>query len=469
MRTTPSGLDRLMTELDRRYRRRTRRSWEVHRRAEKLMVGGGSHNLRLFSPYPFCVIKAKGPTVIDLDRNSYIDYWQGHYANILGHNPAVIQREMVRHHRQDSLHTGFEGRDQVELAEKLLRLLGWRDCRVRFTTSGTLATMYTVMLSMAATGRDRVLKIGGGWHGASPFLLKGIKYHSPGGFTRTDSAGIPPEILRKTLITRFNDEDDLARILKKEGDRIACFILEPFIGVGGFFAADPSYLRLARTLTEKYGIMLIFDEIISGFRFCPSGVQKLYGIQPDLSTFGKVIGGGHAVSAVVGRREILEKCRSRQAAEDRVFFEGGTFSAHSEYMKAGGVMLDYLARNAGRVYPRLSRSGAELRREITRVFEEQGIDVLCTGQGNGVVPDGSLFMVHFPRKKIDRLTPEKLWDPKYSDFRLKEEVLRLALAAEGVHVVHGGGAISLAHQKRDLDETVAAYGRIARLFKKYLY
>ena len=465
----PTGLNRLIADLDRRYRRRTRRSLEVHRRAQKLMVGGGSHNLRLFSPYPFCVTKAKGPAVFDLDRNSYIDYWQGHYANILGHNPDIIQREMIRHHRQDSLHTGFEGRDQIELAGKLLRLLGWSDCRVRFTTSGTLATMYSVMLSMAATGRDRILKIGSGWHGASPFLLKGIKFHAPDGFSLPDSAGIPPEILNKTLITRFNDEDDLRRVMRADGDRIACFILEPFIGVGGFFPAAPSYLRLARRLTEKHGALLIFDEIISGFRFCPSGVQKLYGVQPDLSTFGKVIGGGHAVSAVVGRREILEQCRSQQAPEDRVFFEGGTFSAHSEYMRAGCVMLDYLDRNAGRVYPKLARSGAELRRGVTRVFAEQGIEVLCTGEGNGSVPGGSLFMVHFPKKKIGRLTPEQLWDPAVSDYRLKEELLRLALVAEGVHVVHGGGAVSLAHRKMDLDETVAAYGRVARLFKKFLF
>jgi glutamate-1-semialdehyde 2,1-aminomutase len=128
-----------------------------------------------------------------------------------------------------------------------------------------------------------------------------------------------------------------------------------------------------------------------------------------------------------------------------------------------------LDRNAGRVYPKLARSGAGLRRGVTRVFAEQGIEVLCTGEGNGSVPGGSLFMVHFPKKKIGRLTPEQLWDPAVSDYRLKEELLRLALVAEGVHVVHGGGAVSLAHRKMDLDETVAAYGRVARLFKKFLF
>jgi glutamate-1-semialdehyde 2,1-aminomutase len=468
LNATNQPIGRLMAELERRYRRRTPRSLEVHRRAEKVMVGGGSHNLRLFPPYPFCVTRAKGPMVVDLDGNTYLDYWQGHYANILGHNPPLIQKEMIRHHREDSLHTGFEGRDQIELAEMLIRLLGWKDCRVRFTTSGTLATMYTVMLAMAATGRGRVLKIGGGWHGASPFLLKGIKYHTPGGFGRSDSAGIPPAILRQTLVTRFNDEEDLARVLKRHGDRIAAFILEPFIGVGGFFPASPSYLRLARSLTEKYGIVLVFDEIISGFRFCPSGVQRLYGVQPDLSTFGKVIGGGHAVAAVLGRRDILEQCRGGKAAEDRVFFEGGTFSAHSEYMRAGCVMLRHLVENASRIYPRLAAAGARLRREIAANFAARGIEVLCTGEGNEAVPGGSLFMVHFPRRKQGRLSPDDLWNPAVSDVRLKEEVLKLALLVEGVNVVHGGGAVSLAHTDSDLDITVAAYDRAARLIKKYL-
>ena len=469
MNATTANIDRLMAELDRRYRARTRKSLEVNRRAQKVMVGGGSHNLRLFRPYPFFVTRAKGPNVVDIDRNTYIDYWQGHYANILGHNPAIIQDEMVRHHREDSLHTGFEGRDQIDLAEMLLELSGWKDCRVRFTTSGTLATMYTVMLSTAATGRDMVLKVGGGWHGASPMLLKGVKYHVPGGFNQTDSAGIPPALLKKTLVTRFNDEEDLARVMKRYGDRIACFILEPFIGVGGFFAASPSYLKLARALTRRHGVVLIFDEIISGFRFCPGGVQKLYGIEPDLSTFGKVIGGGHAVAAVLGRRAILEQCRSDQAAEDRVFFEGGTFSAHSEYMRAGLVMVKHLARNAGRIYPRLTESGTRLRSRIARVFGDRGIEALCTGQGNGIVPDGSLFMVHFPRKDLRRLSPEDLWDPALSYVRLKEEVLKLALLVEGVHVVHGGGAASAAHGPADIERTIAAYDETAKLFRKYLF
>lgn len=468
MKATEEKILKLVGELDRRYRARTKKSLDVYLRARKVMVGGGSHNLRLFSPYPFCLVKAKGPNVFDLDRNGYIDYWQGHYANILGHNPGIIQKEMIRHHQADSLHTGFESRDQIELAEILLRLAGEKDCLVRFTTSGTLATMYSVILAMGATGRDIILKIGGGWHGASPFLLKGIKFHSPGGFHRPDSAGIPAGLLKKTLITRFNDEEDLTRIMKTKGDRIAGFILEPYIGVGGFFPASPAYLKLARSLTHKHGVVLIFDEIISGFRFCPSGVAKLYGIQPDLTTFGKVIGGGHAVSAVLGRREILERCGGAAAAKDRVLFSGGTFSAHSEYMRAGVIMLEHLAANAGRIYPRLAASGIRLRREIARVFEAQGVDAFCTGQGNEVVPDGSLFAVHFPRKKIRRLSPEALWDPALSEVRLKEEILRLALVVEGVHVVHGGGAVSAAHESQDLDATIAAYGETARLFRKYL-
>jgi glutamate-1-semialdehyde 2,1-aminomutase len=172
-----SEIERMIATLEDRYKERTRKSFRVFQRAEKVMVKGGSHSLRLYSPYPFFIRKASGAHVIDLDGNDYIDYWQGHYANILGHNPDIRAAGPAgRGPGTDSLHTGFEVETQVELAELLLERIGWPGHKVRFTTSGTLATMYAVMLAQGATGRDEVLKVGGGWHGASPFLLKGVKF-----------------------------------------------------------------------------------------------------------------------------------------------------------------------------------------------------------------------------------------------------------------------------------------------------
>jgi glutamate-1-semialdehyde 2,1-aminomutase len=463
------GFDRLRSHLVREYEKKTALSRAIFRRAEKVMVAGGSHTIRLWRPYPFFAASAAGPTVRDVDGNTYIDYWQGHYANILGHNPRPIRSKIAASLERGALHTGFEARHQIELAEALVLGLGGGDGKVRFTTSGTLATMYAVMLAQGLTGRDHVLKVGGGWHGASPYLLKGVKYHPGKGFEERESAGLLDDIVRRTLITRFNDPDDLRKVIDEHGSRIACFIVEPFLGVGGFIAASRAYLELARRLTAKHGILLIFDEIISGFRFRPGGIQTLYGIRPDLTTLGKIIGGGHAVAAVVGPREIMEECERGRGGGDRVYFEGGTFSAHAEYMKAGLVMLGYLAGHARTLYPRLARSGERLRRGIERVFAEAGIVARCTGAGNEVTGESSLFMVHFPRiPGMACETPEDVHDVRRSDIAMREDLLKLALLVNGVNIVHGGGAVSAAHGPKEIEATIAAYAEAARLFKKYL-
>jgi glutamate-1-semialdehyde 2,1-aminomutase len=459
-------IDKLLADIEARYKIKTRKSRTLFHRAGKVMVRGGSHNLRLWHPYPFFVDRAEGAYVYDGDGNLYIDFWQGHYANILGHNPPLIRRGIEKK-ASASLHTGFEGEEQIELAELLLNQLGYKRHKLRFTTSGTLAAMYAIMLAKAFTKRALVLKIGGGWHGASPHLLKGVKFRKIEGYKAADSAGLGNCVLDEVLITKFNDGQDLARVLRKHGSRIACLIMEPFLGVGGFLPSSREYLELARQLTRKFGILLVFDEVISGFRFCPSAVQTLYGVQPDLTTFGKLIGGGHAVAAVVGRNEIMDACGGENANASRVFFEGGTFSGHAEYMRAGLLMLRHLRDHGEKVYPMIGDAGETLRKGIEKAFRERGIAAVCTGGPAAAVKQSSLFMVHFPLKEGPYEKPEDVWDPSRSDVRLREEALKLALAVRGVHVVHGGGAVSSAHTKRDIDRTIEAYADAADLFRRY--
>ncbi|MGB9906331.1 MAG: aspartate aminotransferase family protein, partial [Candidatus Saccharicenans sp.] len=420
-------MKKLFSYLESQYQKKTTRSAALFRRASRVMVRGGSHSLRLWRPYPFFLNSAHGAEVVDVDGNRYLDYWQGHYANILGHNPEVIRRQVEPHFSRGAFHTGFESLPQLELAEKIIDSLGQRGLKVRFTTSGTLAATYAVMLAMGYTGREYVLKVGGGWHGASPYLLKGVKYHPGSGFRSADSAGLPSDFSRKVLVTRFNDAQHLSDVFRRHGPKLAAFILEPFIGVGGFLFCSREYLELARKLADEYGVVLIFDEIISGFRFCPSGLQKIYGIKPDISLFGKLIGGGQAVSAVVGRTEIMEGCDRPKATGLRVQFEGGTFSSHEEYMRAGLAMLDYLEENQARVYPYLGEQAERLRRGIEKVFRDEGLEAICTGYGNELVKDSSFFMVNFPQKKIAYRSPEDLWNPGRSSVVLREEALKLAL------------------------------------------
>jgi len=466
-------IERFVEILERRYKARTPGSARLFRRAEKVMIRGGSHTLRLPSPYPFFVRSAAGAYVVDVDGNEVLDFWQGHFANLLGHNPPVLREASLPKGpgsgpdpTDDSLHTGFEVEAQIELAELLLRQIGWKNHKVRFTTSGTLATMYAVMLAQGWTGRDEILKVGGGWHGASPHLLKGVKYDPDLGFQKIESAGVPAEFGKRILTTRFNDSDDLERIIRKRGDRIACFILEPFLGAGGFLAATPEYLANARRLTAEHGLVLILDEIISGFRFGPTGLQRIYGIEPDLSTFGKVIGGGHAVAAVVGKSEILDCIQTPPPNRARVHFSGGTFSAHPQYMRAGAATLRYLVQNAASIYPRIGAMGERLRNGIEEAFEAEGFRARCTGGGNAVLRGSSLFALNFPLTAHGFTNAEDVWNPQRSNIRLKEDVIRLALMTLGVHVVHGGGAVSAAHQDADIDRAIEAYAEAARLFKR---
>lgn len=451
------------------FARKSQKSKELYERARKCMVQGGSHNLRLWSPYSFVISSAKGAIVKDVDGNEYIDYWQGHYANILGHNPDILNEESILAHKQGCLHTGFEDEWEIKLAELILDTLGHKDWRIRFTTSGTLANTYACMLAFSYAGRDMILKVGGGWHGSTPYLLKGVKFYKDKGFEAIESQGIAEEFGQKIIITRFNDPEDLENKIKKFGDKIACFILEPFIGAGGFIPGDKEYLKLARELTEEKGIILIFDEIISGFRFCANALHKYFGIEPDLVTFGKIIGGGHAVSAVAGKKEIMELCKDGVPKERKVKFEGGTYSSHPEYMMSGYTLLKYLIDNEKDIYPKIGSLGKILRDGIERAFERVNIPVRCSGGSEDENLPSSFFMPNFFKKETREIkAPEDVQNEEIVDLNLKERILKIFLVNKGIHVIHGGGAISYAHSEEHIKKTISVFEEFADFLKKHL-
>lgn len=458
---------RLLEELVCAYRRKHRKSERFFARASRYQVKGGSHNLRLFDPFPFYDVEARGSRVKDVDGNEYIDYWQGHFANILGHNPPLVTEALAETFRNgQGLATGFPGCFQRELAELILKSV--KADKIRFTTSGTLSTMYAVMLAMAATKRSMVMKAGGGWHGAQPFLLKGITTYAHG-FDRVESAGLPPGTDSLTVVTRFNDIDDLEAKFKEYGDRLACLIIEPFMGAGGFILSKPEYLRRVRELTQARGCLLIFDEVVSGFRFHAGGVQTLYGIQPDLSVFGKAIGGGMPVSAVAGKEEIMALCGTEVAPEQKVKFEGGTFSAHPASMLSGLIYLRHLDEHQNEVYPRIGKLGDKVRRTIEGIFAVQGFHVRCTGYPNAVVKTSSLVGVHFMNEPVDKIeSPEQVWNQDLCDIEVREKIFKLAMLREGINIFHGFGAISAAHTEEDIQASIDAVERVARKWKRSL-
>ncbi len=450
----------LWTRLVEKYESRAPKSRTHSQEASRFQVRGGSHNLRLFEPFPFFDEQCSGSKVVDLDGNVYVDFWQGHYANILGHNPPEVIEPLIRELRGGrGLQTGFPGSLQLELAKKLSLRTGAE--RVRFTTSGSLATLYSVMLSRAFTKRSLVLKIGGGWHGAQPYLLKGVTAYTDG-LGQVESSGLHPSISEETLTTKFNDTAQLEQVFQEFGEQIACFILEPFMGEGGFLFADEDYLERARELTSEWGALLILDEIIAGFRFCPSSLASLYGIQPDLSTFGKVLGGGMPLTAVAGRADVLELANTNQGHPKQVKFEGGTYSGHPASVLAAIALLDYLSEHSDEIYPRIHRLAERARSQIPGIFERAGIRSVVTGGPSGPVSQSSMAVIHFPIQEDTPISsPEVVWNPETSDVQLREKILRLALANEGFHVVHGFGSVSTRHTEEEVDAFLSAAETVA--------
>jgi glutamate-1-semialdehyde 2,1-aminomutase len=458
----------LLAELAEAYTRRSPRSKALNERALKVQVDGGSHALRLLDPFPPRIVSARGAWLKDEDGHDLLDFWQGHVANILGHNPAVITSVLAQAFSAGwGLQTGFTDQLQIETAEILCRQTGAE--RVRFTTSGSLATMYAILLARAFTGRNLVMKVGGGWHGAQPWALKGIDFHAGAahGLEQVESDGVPVSVTEKVIVTGFNNPEKLRGHFREFGDRLACFIVEPFIGVGGFAPATREYLQTARELAHQYGAVLVFDEVISGFRFHAGSVGALYGIQPDLTTFGKIIGGGMPVSALAGRADIMALVG--RSTGSRVKFSGGTYSAHPASLLAAKTLMSYLVDHQSEIYPYLGMLGEKARQVMTAAFREAGVYTWSTGHGNEALPGSSMFMLHFPYEEGAQLNwPDDWLDPSVCDITLAHRVMDLALLLEGVFVLHSHGAVSRAHTEEDLEFLGKACRQVARRIKPYL-
>jgi len=456
----------LLGELIENYKLKHRKSEERFKKANQFQIKGGSHNIRLFAPFPFYDVHSNGSKVTDIDGNTYIDFWQGHFGNVLGHNPRVVLDVLLDYFQQgQGLATGFPSHYQKELAELILKRIGGD--KIRFTTSGTLSTMYAILLAKAFTKRELVMKVGGGWHGAQPFVLKGISVYK-NGLNQIESAGLSSELDSTTIMTKFNDVEDLKEKFNTFGERTACLIIEPFIGAGGFIFAQKEYLKKARELTNQYNAVLIFDEVVSGFRFHAGGVQSLYGIKPDLSVFGKAIGGGMPVSAVAGKGELMELCNPEIGFERIVKFEGGTFSAHPASMLAGVTFLKYLIEHEKEIYPKIGLLGAKVRKEIEEIFSTYGFFVKCTGGDDTITKNSSIVGVHFVKKNVERIIyPEEVWNPEVCDFELREKIFKLSMLDEGFYIFHGYGAISAAHTEDEIQASLDAVERIAKKWTKY--
>lgn len=432
------------------YRFKTPRSEKLFRRAKEVMPGGISHGIHYFPPYPFFIKEAKGSKVRDADGNEYVDLWMGNYTHILGHRPQVIVRAIEKQ-LKEGIHWGIVYEKQIEWAERIRELVPSAEM-VRFCCSGTEATMYAVRLSRAFTGRKIILKIAGGWHGPNPDLSLGIKMP----YEREESLGLLPELQQYTKTIPFNDLDGSLAIIHKNRKDLAGIILEPVVGEGGFTPATKEYLQMLRTETKKWGALLIFDEVISCFRVALGGAQERFKITPDLTTLGKITGGGLPVGALVGKREILEKTSPEKKSMkwERILIGGGTFSGHPLTAAAGVAMLGYLRDHRQEVYPVLESKGEKVRKGIQEALDREGLNAVVTGIG-------SLFQTHFPFRKGKTLnSPHSI--NRLTDIEKREVEFRIRMLTKGIHVMHGGGSLTLAHSDEDIKKIIKAAREVGR-------
>ena len=431
------------------YKSKTPKSKKAHEKALDLMPGGICHNLRYHPPYPICIKDAYGSKIVDVDENVYIDLWMGHYAHILGHRPDIVYNT-VKEEGPKGLHWGFVHPAEIEFAEMIKELIPCAE-KIRFCCTGTEATMYAVRFARAFTGRNVILKMAGGWHGGNSDLSLYIK--PP--FDKEDSAGLLPEATNYCRPLFFNDLDRSYKIIKETGNDLAGIILEPVMG-NGFIPGEAEYLNMLREETKRLNALLIFDEIITGFRVGVNGAQGLFGIIPDLATFGKVAGGGMHLGIIAGRADILSLCDptiKRENKWDGVLSGGGTFSCNPLAMEVGKSVVSYLKKNEKDIYPELADKGEKMRKGIKQAFDDANVDAIVTGFA-------SLFQTHFPLKKDDRpRNPHEIL--LKTDINKREVEFKIRMLNHGVNLMHGGGAISTAHTDKDIEKVIEAAREVA--------
>lgn len=428
------------------YLRRTPNSRRLYDRSCAVVPGGIHHSYRYYRPYPVYMSSGSGGRISDVDGHEYIDLWSAHYSAILGHRPPFLMEAMTRVF-ENGTHFGIPSENEVLFAELLADVLPGVET-LKFGVSGTEATMFAVRLARGFTKRRTVLKVAGGWHGPSSDLA--VAVYPP--YDKPESAGILPEMTAHTRLIPFNDIEGTRRVIEEVGEDLAGVIVEPVMGAG-FVVADPEYLTHLRKYTADRGAVLIFDEIICGFRLAFGGAREYFNVIPDLSTYGKIAGGGFHLGVVAGRADImaLSGFSAPGTKSDRVLTGGGTYSCNPLSMTAGRLMVEFLRDHKDEVYPHLDVLGQRARAGLSRTLEEGGLPAQVLGVGSLVAPILLRTKAAAPIRSAIEATA--LGDPEAT------QLLHMALLNEGVYTLGLKAAWSSAHTTDDVDAVTAAISR----------
>ncbi|MBM4067536.1 MAG: aspartate aminotransferase family protein [Planctomycetes bacterium] len=427
---------------------------KIFAQAQEVFPQGVTHDLRYLEPFPIYIDRAEGAYKWDVDGHRFIDFWSGHGSILLGHShPEVVgavQKQVAR-----GTHLGACHELEIEWGRWVQKLMPSAE-KVRFVSSGTEATLMALRLSRLFTGRSKVLKFAGHFHGWHDYLVPAADPPYEG----ASIPGLPAEVAGFTVVVPPNDADAVDRALASDPD-IGCVILEP---TGGHFGAVPirgPFLHALRDLTRKHGRLLIFDEVISGFRVHPGGAQGLYGITPDLTTLAKILAGGLPGGCLAGRADILASLEFRPGKPKMK--HPGTFNANPLSAAAGCATLRLVA--TGEPVRHASEMGKLLRQRLNRLFEEKGCDWVAYGEFSGwkLLPG-----YRGPRPTGDDFVPysgalDKLDGPKNPALT---HAFRQAMLLNGVDLAGLGGMTTAAHVESDIDRAIAAFSNALDLLRE---
>ncbi|MEM9414408.1 MAG: glutamate-1-semialdehyde 2,1-aminomutase [Planctomycetota bacterium] len=369
MSTTPTTTDRYA------------KSAAAHARAKRVLPGGVNSPVRAYQAVgrePITIKEGKGPRVTDIDGNTYIDYVGSFGPLILGHAAEPVVAAVTKAARRGASF-GMPTKRETQLAERVVAAVPSVEV-VRFVNSGTEAVMSAIRLARAATGRSKIIKCVGCYHGHTDALLV-----SAGSGATTlgvpSSPGVPKSVTDETVLVPYNDLSAMEHALGEHHGNIACIVVEPIAGNMGCIPPRDGYLQGLRSMCDEYGVLLLFDEVMTGFRVHYGGAQALYGVTPDLTTLGKVVGGGLPCAAYGGREDLM-----RQVAPDGPMYQAGTLSGNPLAMAAGIAMLDALKEDDCAAYAQLEESARHLEMGLGEAAESAGVPVYLTRVGSMLCP-----------------------------------------------------------------------------------
>jgi glutamate-1-semialdehyde 2,1-aminomutase len=427
------------------------RSAEMLNESKRYLAGGVSSMLRAAcKPVPLFFESASGARVIDVDGNQYLDYGLAWGPLILGHgHPAVVAA--VRRQLEKFCLIGAQHRLETAVARKICEMVPCAQL-VAFNSTGSEAVHLALRLAKAHTGRRKVIKFEGHYHGWFDNIL--INYHpkvTEGGINakQMGTEGQSERVLDDVYILPWNDLKELENTLREHYQEIAAIITEPILCNSSCLMPSPGFLESLRELTTRYGIVLIFDEVITGFRVHPRGAQGLFNVTPDLATFGKAVAAGYPLSVVAGKREIMELIPKGRVVQ------AGTFNGNPLALAASEAALEVLSADGGSALIRIQQTGGYLKKGIEAALAEAGIPALI----NGV---GSAFHISFTAAKKLSNYRETL----NRDDRMRDQFIE-GLLGEGIYLLPDGRwYVSAAHTEADVDVTMAAVRKVCDVLKR---